>query len=97
MTPIAKPYIKETEPMEASTDLHQGAPTFLTSSDIPGSAWRKSQQSISNGACVEVAEPLAGVIAVRDSKNPLGPVLTYDSASWNAFLDSVKKGDFELR
>ena len=39
------------------------------------SAWRKSSYSGgSTGNCVEVAEANGG-IAIRDSKNPAGPVL----------------------
>ncbi|MBM7770568.1 hypothetical protein JOD54_000772 [Actinokineospora baliensis] len=37
-------------------------------------AWRKSSASSANGQCVEVAVA-AGRVAVRDSKNPHGPVV----------------------
>lgn len=56
--------------------------------------WQKAQRSISNSACVEVA-PAAGMIAVRDSKNPEGAILYYTSAEWSAFLDGAKKGEFD--
>ncbi|MFI0447379.1 DUF397 domain-containing protein [Actinomadura sp. 6N118] len=37
--------------------------------------WRKASRSLSNGGeCVEVAGA-RGLVAVRDSKNPDGPVL----------------------
>lgn len=42
----------------------------------PELAWRKAQSSIGNGACVEVA-PANGQVAMRDSKDPQGPVLMY--------------------
>lgn len=57
-------------------------------------AWRKSARSTGNGACVEVA-PADGLIAVRDSKDPHGPVLRYTPAEWEAFLDGAKKGEFD--
>ncbi|WEH40364.1 DUF397 domain-containing protein [Streptomyces sp. AM 2-1-1] len=50
-----------------------------------GYSWRKSSYSGSEGgACVEVsAHPAA--IHIRDSKNPEGPIVTVDTASWSAF------------
>lgn len=56
--------------------------------------WRKATRSIGNGACVEVA-PADGMVAMRDSKNPDGPILTYTADEWNAFLDGAKKGEFD--
>lgn len=48
--------------------------------------WQKSSHSSGQGGeCVEVAE-LSGKIAIRDSKNPAGAVLTFDSAVFGAFL-----------
>jgi hypothetical protein len=58
-------------------------------------AWRRS--SYSNGAggmCVEVA-PLGEGIAVRDSKNPTGPVLAFTGAEWDAFLAGARDGEFD--
>ena len=66
----------------------------LTGSDVSGSAWRKSQLSVNNGACVEVA-PSAGMVMVRDSKDPLGPILAYTTAEWHAFLAGAKNGEFD--
>jgi hypothetical protein len=48
-------------------------------------AWRKSSYSGSEGNCVEVAW-LAPATAVRDSKNPTGPVLTFPVRAWSSFL-----------
>ena len=52
--------------------------------------WRKSSYSGNNGGqCVEVGEA-DRVIAVRDSKNPHGPVLAFDLKDWRGFTDRVK-------
>jgi hypothetical protein len=49
-------------------------------------AWRTSSFSADNGHCVEVARTLG---AVRDSKNPAGPVLWVDLASFIAVIKSA--------
>ncbi|PZF94633.1 DUF397 domain-containing protein [Micromonospora deserti] len=55
--------------------------------DLTGARWRKSTRSNgSGGACVEVADNLPGVVAVRDSKDPGGPALTFEPAVWRAFV-----------
>lgn len=64
----------------------------------PNSAfsWTKSSYSGGNGACVEVATPTTGAIAVRDSKDPDGPRLTFDNAAWNTFVADVNGGTYDL-
>jgi hypothetical protein len=37
-----------------------------------------------------------GKIAVRDSKDPTGPILVYAPEEWSAFLDAVKKGEIAI-
>jgi hypothetical protein len=64
-----------------------------------------------NGQCVEVVatvpeewgsthklEEIARdgvVVLMRDSKDPDGPWLNFTKAEWAAFLDGVKKGEFD--
>ncbi|MBW4716144.1 DUF397 domain-containing protein [Saccharothrix obliqua] len=48
-------------------------------------AWRKSSHSSDQANCVEVRRT-TGSIAVRDSKNPHGPVLNVTAVSWRRFL-----------
>lgn len=58
--------------------------------------WRKASASSAEGSdCVEVAELRGGGRAVRDSKNPDGPMLEFTEREWGAFLDGAKKGEFD--
>jgi Domain of unknown function (DUF397) len=57
-------------------------------------AWRKASASHPANACVEVA-PADGMVAMRDSKDPGGPILRYTAAEWHAFLEGAKKGEFD--
>jgi Domain of unknown function (DUF397) len=52
--------------------------------------WKKSSYS-GQGNCVEVA-PLRNGMAVRDSKNPDGPVLRFSADAWQAFVSGIKAG-----
>ncbi|MCA2213273.1 DUF397 domain-containing protein [Jidongwangia harbinensis] len=64
--------------------------------DLTNARWRKSSISSGNGGdCVEVASNLPNLIAVRDSKEPAGPVLLFGRRGWQAFLDGLKSGDFD--
>jgi hypothetical protein len=60
-------------------------------------AWVKSSYSNGSGggSCVEMAR-LDAQHAVRDSKDPAGPMHSFDRASWSAFLAGVKRGEFDL-
>jgi len=55
--------------------------------------WRKSTLSGSNG-CIEVAF-VGGHVAIRHSKDPSGPVLTFSPTEWEAFLAGVRRGEFD--
>ena len=58
--------------------------------ELTGANWRKSTRS-GNGECVEVADNLPGVVGVRDSKDPTGPVLTFEPDTWRAFIAFAKQ------
>jgi len=60
-----------------------------------GVNWRKSRHSNSSGNCVELAELADGRIAVRNSRYPGGPVLTYTRAEMAAFIKDAKGGGFD--
>ncbi|MGI5351836.1 DUF397 domain-containing protein [Streptomyces sp. CA-250714] len=59
--------------------------------------WYKSSYSNNGGQCIEVAANLAathGVVPIRDSKNPTGPVLNLPTDAFTTFVASVKAGDW---
>ncbi|MDG4831782.1 DUF397 domain-containing protein [Solwaraspora sp. WMMD1047] len=59
--------------------------------DLTGAVWRKSSRSGGNGGdCVEVADGLADLIGVRDSKDPTGPVLVFTPAAWSTFVTDLR-------
>ncbi|MFF5171696.1 DUF397 domain-containing protein [Micromonospora sp. NPDC000089] len=60
--------------------------------DLSGAKWHKSTRSNGGGgACVEVADNLPGAVAVRDSKDPAGPVLAFAPDSWRAFVGRITR------
>ncbi|MFC4588310.1 DUF397 domain-containing protein [Sphaerisporangium corydalis] len=70
-------------------------PEELASPNFCEAVWRKSFRSGNNGGeCVEIATNLPSVVAVRDSKNPNGPVLTLTPRAWRAFLGGVNGSQF---
>jgi hypothetical protein len=44
---------------------------------------------------VEIAALPNGGAAIRDGKDPRGPVLRFDGAEWAAFVAAVKAGSFD--
>ncbi|MEV1072983.1 DUF397 domain-containing protein [Micromonospora parva] len=62
-------------------------------SDLTGARWRTSTRSGNEGNCVEVADNLPGVVAVRDSKDVEGPALTFSPPAWSAFVTHAKAAE----
>ncbi|WP_030022797.1 DUF397 domain-containing protein [Streptomyces monomycini] len=59
--------------------------------------WFKSSYSGNGGSCVEWAPAqviVTGIVPVRDSKDPNGPVLSVPSRSFAEFIEGVKGGAF---
>ena len=59
--------------------------------ELARARWRKSSHSQQQGACVEIAR-VPATVAVRDSKDPNGPVLAFTATEWKAFTRRVKNG-----
>ncbi|MFC7645373.1 DUF397 domain-containing protein [Streptosporangium lutulentum] len=58
--------------------------------------WRTSSRSGPTGDnCVEVAHLADGGWAVRDSKNRQGSILEFTESGWGAFVEGVKRGEFD--
>ena len=66
----------------------------LSEAERASLAWLKAQSSGANGQCVEIAST-AGKIAIRDSKDPDGPILVYTPGEFKAFLDGARNGEFD--
>jgi hypothetical protein len=65
--------------------------------DLTDAIWRKASRSGNNGGnCVEVADNLPGVVAVRDSKDRQGAVLAFSPDEWHMFTAEVKTSGFDL-
>ncbi|MFJ6437785.1 DUF397 domain-containing protein [Streptomyces sp. NPDC091416] len=74
-------------------------PKTLMATDLPCAAWRKSSYSgAQEGQCVEVANVVESHqgIAVRDSKDPNGPALLINPASFAEFIGNVANGRFNV-
>jgi Domain of unknown function (DUF397) len=54
--------------------------------DLRRAQWRISTHSANGSTCVEVARNLPGIVAVRDSKDRQGPVLTFTPDQWQTFI-----------
>lgn len=69
--------------------------------DLSRVTWRKSSYSNgTGGSCVEIAvlTRAAGEhdIAVRDSKDPHGPALTFTARQWSDFTAAIKSDELDL-
>ncbi|MEV5411610.1 DUF397 domain-containing protein [Thermopolyspora sp. NPDC052614] len=63
--------------------------------DLSKATWRKSSFSGDGASCVEVAAT-KDVIAIRDTKNRAGGILTFRPDEWHAFIVTVKQASCNL-
>ena len=66
----------------------------MTDAERASLTWLKAQLSGANGQCVEIAST-RDKVAIRDSKDPDGPILTYTFAEFRAFLHGAQNGEFD--
>jgi len=59
------------------------------------SSWRKSSESSESANCVELRVGPDGMVEVRDSKDPAGPVLHFSTIEVEAFFAGVRAGEFD--
>lgn len=62
--------------------------------DAPDTPWIAAHTSDPAGQCVEMRRH-NGMVEVRDSLDPHGPVLRFTPAEWDAWLDGARKGEFD--
>ncbi|MFF5260926.1 DUF397 domain-containing protein [Actinomadura viridis] len=67
----------------------------MTNPKFDHATWRTSSHSGGNGDCVEVAG-LDTTAAVRDSKDPHGPVIEVTWAAWRRLTVAIKAGGLDL-
>jgi hypothetical protein len=64
--------------------------------DLSTATWHKSSHSSGSGSnCVEVAV-FPGSVAIRDSKNPDGPVHLVSPEAFRDLITRIKRGDLNL-
>lgn len=68
-------------------EVHNG----MSAGRLAQAEWRKSSRSGAVGNCVELTWPEHEVVAVRNSRDPHGPVLVYPRAELATFLADMRK------
>jgi Domain of unknown function (DUF397) len=67
-----------------------GVPT----ASLDGAIWHRSSYSGTQGNCVEFARNLLGLVAVRDSKDRDGAIITVTGQGWERFIHTLKRGKY---
>jgi hypothetical protein len=68
-------------------ETHNG----MSADQLVDAVWRKSSYSGAQGNCIELTCPDGDLTAVRNSRDPHGPVLVYARADVAAFLAGVRQ------
>jgi hypothetical protein len=75
-------------------DMGKAEKIIMSDAERASLTWLKAQLSGANGQCVEIAST-ADKVAIRDSKDPGGPILIYTFAEFKAFLHGARNGEFD--
>lgn len=67
----------------------------MPADDLTAVVWQKSRFSNPSGNCVEIARLPGGGVAMRNSRDPHGPVLIYTAGELSAFIEGSKHGEFD--
>lgn len=60
------------------------------------SEWRKSSACTGTATCVEIKNLPDGSVALRDGKDPDGPIYTFTKEQWELTMVGAKRGDYDL-
>ncbi|KJS56488.1 hypothetical protein VM98_06670 [Streptomyces rubellomurinus subsp. indigoferus] len=75
--------------------MSAGIPENGVSAGSLAVAWVKAPQSREVGNCVELGALPGGSLAVRNSRDPLGPALIFTRHEAQAFAAGMKDGSFD--
>ncbi|MGH3973322.1 MAG: DUF397 domain-containing protein [Pseudonocardiaceae bacterium] len=67
----------------------------MSAADLSEVLWRKSRHSGQLGNCVEAAVLDSGEVAMRNSRDPNGPMLIFSRDEMAAFLAGARDGEFD--
>jgi hypothetical protein len=70
-------------------------PNGVSADSLSDVVWLKSHHSTADGNCVELALLISGQVAMRNSRDPHGPVLVYTRAEIACFIAGTKEGEFD--
>lgn len=76
-------------------DGKRGCGTMTPHDQYQHAAWRKSSYSQGATQCVEAAD-IGGKTAIRDSRDPCGPVLLLESAQMRALVRAIRTGQLGI-
>lgn len=64
--------------------------------DTASARWERTKNEDGTPAALEVGCGANGLVALRMADDPEGDILIYTPAEWEAFVEGVKDGEFDL-